>query len=288
LDKNFDFNKSFFWGIYFIYENRDKKVINLEEVIFSNYDINSESPDLYVFGSSLTKFGLCEFNILDSILLRKNVNLNYKIVYKGSVILKDYDKYIAVLLKEKPRYIFIESNIVCLDMWSADILYSVSRFLRQYSLRLSRIPTYILMYNFKIFNLFHTPATLNEEVDVNENYWKLYNKRAKNFRSRTINDFPKWNAFFKLAKENNIQVIFLDFPRSKEAYKYLPKNLNEDLRELINEYQKTYNIDYLEFPYMLDQKTYFSDVAHLNKIGAKLYSEWFINEINKIKLKNNN
>lgn len=269
-----------FWGIIILFKIRDKKLMNPKRITVSNYIEKEQKPDIYILGSSLTKYALCEYNYLDSSLFNKTLKLNYKIIYKGSVVLDDYNNLILQIKKVRPSIVFIESNIACINMSN----YSISRFLGKYSIRLSRIPRYILTYKNKFFSLLNSPVTESQSIEINESYWKYYNLRANNYKIRKINDFPEWNLFFEYAHKNNIQIIFLEFPRSEEAKKYLPKEFQKKHEKLIQEYKKLYSIKFIPFPYNLDQKTYFNDAAHLNKEGTKFYTEWLVNEFIKLQL----
>ena len=277
--KAFFLTNLIFWCGYALFAIRDKYIdshyntqyiIDTSETAFAS---NKLKPDMYIIGSSLAINGFYTFGSLDSAIIKNRISLNYKVIYRGGAVISDYNYLIPYLLKTKPQYLFIESNTIGVDI--SNNLLSIS--LIQYSIRLSRIPEYLLSLNAHILNLISAPVPKEKQpiLSIDENYWALYIKRAKKYRVRAINEFPEWNTFFKQAKKANIQVYILELPRSIEAEKYLPVEFNEQYNSLMTQFQNQYGVIYIPFPYKLNQQKYFEDAAHLNKVGADLYSNWF-------------
>lgn len=284
----------FFWGGYVIYAILDThRYAHIQDkepsdLTLSNISTEDQIPDVYFLGSSLTNCALIKFGSFESIVSKKPSTLSYKIVFRNMATLGSFTYKIPTIQKEKPKYLIIESSIVCTDMFSEStgIIFSISRFLRKYSTRLSNIPGHILSSNSRMFDLYSKIVPLDYRNHLKNQHnieiaWNNYQKQLKDFKVRTINEFPDWHAFFKSAMEADIQVCFLQFPRSKEAQKFLPKGFQEQQNTLIEQFKEQYNILYIEFPYQLDQITYFQNEAHLNELGADYYSSWLINLIHE-------
>ena len=272
-----------FWGgfAYFIMQeiNNDASTQSFQqfEQTFTNMLPGGPSMDVYILGSSLTRRAFAKFSSLDGAIKEKNTSLKYKIVTRRKVVLGDYNNKITGLRQEKPQYLFIESNILCLDMFesSNEIEFSFYRFLKRYWSRLALAPRYISSQIWRMFEILSLPAP-SKGRKINDKYWSDYDKNARRYSVRSLHDFPEWTAFFEQAREAGIQVCILDLPRSKEAREIIPGKIFTEYRELIGQFEDKYGLEYIEFPYDLEQRDYFKDAAHLNRKGAQLYSTWLV------------
>ena len=247
------------------------------EQTFTNVPLDAPLTDVYILGSSLTRCAFAKFGSFKGAIGERNTSLKYKIVTRRRVVLGDYNTKITGLRQTKPQYLFIESNILCLDMFesSKEIEFSFYRLLKRYWSRLALAPRYISSHIWRMFEVLSLPAP-SKGRKVNDKYWSDYDRNAQKYLVRSIHDFPEWTAFFEQAREAGIQVCILELPRSKEAREIIPDRIFMEYRELISQFEDQYGLEYIEFPYDLEQRKYFKDAAHLNKKGAELYSTWLV------------
>jgi len=124
----------FFWGGYTAYVIRDnytiKPIKNRNKTIdhvFSNTHSTDQNTDVYILGSSLSRYALVKFNTFDSSLVQKQLKLGYKIAYRRAALISDFNSRIPDIIKEKPRSLFIESNCLILcELISSKIIRTTS------------------------------------------------------------------------------------------------------------------------------------------------------------------
>ena len=146
-------------GLLYFMKFEKKQYIQSESILYTasdssktNFISGTEYPDVYILGSSLTEKGLCKFKSLDSSIFKNHIKLHYKIVFKSSAIMSDYNYKIPEILKEKPRYLFIESNIICVNMLNENIS-PIMNLLWEYSSYLAGIPKRFILslHNVNLF-----------------------------------------------------------------------------------------------------------------------------------------
>jgi hypothetical protein len=187
--------------------------------------------------------------------------------------------------KLRPKFLFIESNLVFLDL-------SDPATWQTFRTRLARIPLYLLTSKASPFDLFRNygaeslAPTLNILPKPEEQPGNTVKNYGRNFKVRSIDDFPLWNDLFRDADSLGIQIFFLEFPRSAEADKRLSQKFKYQIKKLENEYYSHYKIQHIGFPDKLSKEKYFMDFAHFNAAGSRYYSDWLIKELYARKLIN--
>ena len=227
-------------------------------------EVKSERLDFYFIGSSLTEAALFRNN---SIQIPDTLN-GFKISYKATIIgksqLSDFNYKIDEIKKLKPKYLFIESNLSCINMKS------------NLRARILLIPQNFMVIMEKLFN----STEINEQTTKNpEEVVDLANGIL--FGVRKINEFPLWNKLYEEAHELGIKIIFLEIPRSIEADQLILDDFKIKYNNLIEAYKKEYDIDYIEFPNKISRDKYYIDRAHFNEDGSIYYSNWLVNEFKR-------
>jgi len=278
----------FFWAgfAYFAFlmagqENKETD-FSLTEDTYTNMGSGDYETDICFLGSSLTRCAFFRFGSLESGISGNMADLNYKGIVRRRVILNEYSGKIEEIRKLKTKYLFLESSIVCLNMFKGEneITFTFQSLFNRYIARLALAPRYISSHIWRMCELLFLPVPPKNRV-ADADYWESYAKQAKRYRVRSIHDFPEWNEFFEYARNNGIQVCLLELPRSQDGMDLLPEGLYEDYLELIGQYRDEYGIEYLAYPEILPHKGYFKDAAHLNRKGAELYSNWLVETITR-------
>jgi len=284
----------FFWAGFAYFslimddEKRDADY-SLTEKIFTNIGSGDHETDIYFLGSSLARCAFFRFASLESSLSENSSDFKYKGIIRRRVILDEYSGKIEQITNIKPKYLFLEANMVCMNMFKGknEITFTFQSLFQRYISRLALAPRYISSHIWRMFDLLYLPVPpRNNTVDTD--YWSNYARQAKRFRTRSLHDFPEWDAFFEYARDNGIQVYLFELPRSREGMDLLPDGLYEDYLQLIKQYRDEYGIEYLAYPEILPQKGYFKDAAHLNRRGADLYSNWLVETITRKIMEGNN
>lgn len=274
--------------LYFLLHWRDQHLVNqldpsrqLHE--FSN--VTNKEPDAYFLGSSLTRYALLENQTLDSILLSKNMQLNYRTVVCDGSVLNVFNSKMEEIRELRPKFLIIESNLALLDLYDPALWHT-------FRVRLARIPLYLLTLRtsaialIKNYGAESLAPRLNFFPDFEGGAGTSGKNYGRNFKVRSIEDFPLWNNFFHDADSLGIQVFFLEFPRSDEADKRLSEKMKYQIKNLANEYHSRYKIKYIGFPDKLSKQKYYLDFAHFNAAGSRYYCDWLIQELSARKLIN--
>lgn len=131
-------------------------------------------------------------------------------------------------------------------------------------------------------------SKLNKTQEGEDRYKELF-KWVERINNVSLEHFKKT---VMMAKENNINVIFIIYPVSKEFNDALIKqNLTreehyniifEKVDEILNE--SYFVLDYYEI--FFDKPDYFDDSDHLNYIGAEIFSKQIYIDLSKLNLTN--
>ena len=238
---------------------------------------NGNNLDGYFLGSSLTSYALIQNNSFDSLISKQKEKFNYKIVFGSRYCLQDFNDKIEEILKLRPRYLFIESNIACLE-------YHGDGF-SKFRLWLSNIPIFMIMRINREFGLFGKPgphsAFGNNALKTDHDFLNsgIVDMANVYIKTRKADAFPEWVAFYKQAARLGIKVYLLEIPRSFEAEQFLPVKIKQEYSALVKEYSHRYNIGYLDFPFKLGKERYYRDRAHFNQTGSYCYSTWLVKRI---------
>ncbi len=276
-------------GIWHLYSVRDQRVRALNPGLTEHSSSQHDTVKAYFLGSSLTKYALIQYHTLDSLLKWQNKTLKYRVVVSAGTGLASYNSRIDEIINLRPSYLFIESNLACINYQGnsgKEKVYQLSRF----RTRLARIPFYIVKMKGNAFDLLETnvPEPFSDrnktKLDfdfIDEENLKL---RGEVLKVRNIDEFPEWSSFFKAADSLGIRVFLLELPRSGEAEKHLPAGFKEQHQILINQYGEKYGIPFLDFPEELGYVEYYHDRAHFNKAGSFYYSEWLLRELGNLEI----
>jgi hypothetical protein len=146
--------------------------------------------DFYFIGSSLINNALIQDNSFDNLLSGRNLKINYEIAISDGSNLNDFNNIIDEIRKQRPKYLIIESNVICINQ--------VSNFRG----RLLHIPQNLFKVVSDEFKLHSLSATTdpthkdNKKLDFDNQ--GLVANMANNvlFKARKIDEFPLWNEFF--------------------------------------------------------------------------------------------
>jgi hypothetical protein len=248
----------------------------------SNLHPGHTRTDAVILGSSLTERAFSTYGSLDSILIHEGVRINYQLITRPYAVIGDFSPLLGEIGKTAPRAVLIESNILCADLF----LRAPETFfghLRQFRGYFRNIPKQLAASWLRTFSrLFREPALFQasgQGTAIGEKYWDSYKRRAGRYRVRRFDAFPEWNAFFSRAEKAGIRVYLLELPRSREADRYITKEFLEDQERLFRRFEERYHVIDLKFPGRLDQRTYFIDVAHFNREGSRVFSQWMVDRI---------
>lgn len=92
-------------------------------------------------------------------------------------------------------------------------------------------------------------------------------------QNKVAND--AYNALMKM----KTKVIFLDLSQSNKLLPYFLDNSKTfgEFNDVMEFYRQRYNIDYWQYPGVMDD-SFFTDGIHLNYKGAAKYQEWFASQ----------
>lgn len=252
----------------------------------SNLENDEQAADVYIFGSSLSRLALSQGGFLKSAIEERDLSFTFRTQTRRKVVLSDFSHMIPQLQSDLPELVLIESNILCLNMFERSLnekRVTPKKLLYRYESHLALTAEFLRMHLWRALKSMSLPVPRESKI-IDEDYWSLYQKHAKNYTVREVNDFPEWVSYFQNARELGTRVVILELPRSVQAVQYLPENFQEEYEALIGLFMEEYGVEYLEFTMELDQRKFFKDAAHLNKKGAKIYSDWLVNKIgNKIR-----
>lgn len=277
-----------FWGGYFALDLRDRAIeaglsqtrIREAEKVVTNCP-DGQKPDVMVIGSSLVRNALCRENLLNRALNADSLSpLTYHIAVRNHAVLEDFTFKIPQILSIKPRWLFIEANMACVDMTGSQRQSLLAVSLNTYTRELLLITRLIIRHPIKAFSFMSSPVP-PAHLDLPEMNWVVYSKYAAKFGIRSVDDVPEWKSFFKRAQLEGIIVCLLDLPRSSEAQAYLPRGFQERLEQLLDVYDRDLGVRYIPFPRALNQRSCYEDAAHLNQEGSRIYSQWFAELLNR-------
>jgi len=278
-----------FWGGYLALDLRDMAIKaglraeagtrEIEKVVTNCRD--GQRPDLMVIGSSLVNNALCRGDLFDRALNADSMApLTYHIAVKGHAVLADFTLKIPEILSLKPRWLFIEANMACVDMTGSQRQGPLAVSLNTYTRELLLVARLIIRHPISAFSFISSPVPL-AHLDLPEMNWVVYAKNAAKFGIRSVDDVPEWKSFFKRAQQEGITVCLLDLPRASEAQAYLPRGFQERFEQLLDVYDRDLGVRYIPFPRTLNQSSCYEDAAHLNQEGSRIYSQWFAELLNQ-------
>lgn len=257
------------------------------EKVVSNKDIKNSMPSIWIIGSSLSNCAFDRYGSLEEARSITSAEFNYTIISRRRAVIEDFNAWIPKITDEKPDFIFLESNMICLQMFREEPRNqrSIWNWLIRYNNRLMQAPQYITAYIWSAMEIISLPVPPNTRLE-NKGYWDKYANQAQRYSVRGVDDFPEWTAFFENAREYGIQVCILELPRSTEAKALLSEKLYHEYDALLAQYRDLYGIRFFKYEKEMESKGFFRDAAHLNKRGAQLYTSWFCVMVNEM-LKDN-
>ena len=164
----------------------------------SNISNDEEAADVYIFGSSLSRLALSQGGSFKSAIEGRNLRFGYRIVTRRKVVLSDFSHVIPQMQSDLPDLVLIESNILCVKMFERYLnekRINPRRLLVRYETHLALTAEFLkthLWRTMKAMSL-HVPK---EAKTIDEDYWSLYQKHAKNYSVRQVDEFPEWVSFF--------------------------------------------------------------------------------------------
>lgn len=241
-----------------------------------SYNLN-KNVDVYFIGSSLSRGALFAFNSLENSILKNDKRFNFKIIVGNGFSLDEFNYKIREIKALQPKYLFIESNLACIDIFRNPFL--------GFRHRLSRLAFDLInISNLVKLNDDFLVNNFNRQIDPDPKADKKNRDAELQIRIRGINEFYLWNKFFKEAEELGIKIYLLEVPRSAEAERHLPGSVKQQFNYLVDKYNTEYNVGFIGFHEKLSFTKYYVDGAHFNKLGADYYSDWLVNEIFKREL----
>ena len=110
---------------------------------------------------------------------------------------------------------------------------------------------------------------IQAERDCNKNHPKTVEENIHIFEE-----------YIKTLRENNIKPVIVVFPATKYYYNYFSKRIENEFNSIIYSMKKKYDFIYLDYfrSHKFDDKD-FSDVSHLNGVGAQKVTELIDNHI---------
>ncbi|TNF67020.1 MAG: hypothetical protein EP298_07845 [Gammaproteobacteria bacterium] len=152
---------------------------------------------------------------------------------------------------------------------------------------------YTLQNNFHTFikkisdNLHITTFHSHYETDTNINLYRSssYEKIKSLLKDKnTLKQFKTPNIsssdhiLLKNLQNSGVNIVFIQMNYAKETYQFLlPNHLNQQIQQWISQFQKNTGYPVWQFPSL--NASYYTDTAHLNYKGRKLFSTWVISKI---------
>lgn len=249
----------------------------------SNISNDEQAAEVYVFGSSLSRLALSHGGFFKSAIADRDLSFGYRIVTRRKAVLSNFSYMIPQLQSDLPDLVLIESNILCVKMFEQTFnekrMYP-KRLLGRYETHLALTAEFLRTHLWRALKAMSLPVPKEAKI-IDEDYWTRYQKHAKNYSVRQVDEFPEWVSFFQQAREKGIRVIIIELPRSAQAAQYLSRNFIVGYEALIGQFMEEYGVEYMGFPMDLDQRKFYKDAAHFNKTGAKVYSDWLVGMIEK-------
>ncbi len=119
-------------------------------------------------------------------------------------------------------------------------------------------------------------------LEWNDDFIKAKNKMGF-YEIKIDFEYEKlFNKFLSDCNTNNIKVILIYSPEYIEGQNFI-KNRNEII-SLYKQYSNKYRLSYLDYSdnYICQEKKYFYNSSHLNKVGSKLFSSILASDLRKI------
>ena len=257
--------------------------------LFENVALFDTYTKIIVVGTSLTRHAFYKDEEMEHFASINGLNMHFLRFTKNGGNLSDFRLLIEYLLKAKPDLICFESAIFAINFNQKH-----SWKIKHSSYLKSVIKLYLLKLVAKTFKkeYFVIDGESNfKDIDLIHYKVRKYGlaEYQKTVHDLSLYDFSYGNGyryFFEKAREQGIKIVLLDLSRSKDAWDVLPPNREKEIKKLMDQYQKTYGIKYLRFPYKLSLD-YFVDYNHFSQKGRVFYSKWFIKQIPEL-LKSSN
>lgn len=241
---------------------------------------------IIVIGTSLTRQAFYKDEEMEHLALANGLKIRFLRFTKSGGKLSSFKNLAEFLLQAKPDLICFESALFALNFNQnqADHQLYIKKVIKKTLEKL--IPKSILNEYSKIAQKIKWEKFYKENfIDPNINVYTrtekdivLYQTKARNLHIRNFSYGDIYKHFFEQAKKQGTKIVFLDLSRSKAAWDMLPPDTEKQIINLMHSYQKTYNIQYIRFPYRLSLD-YFIDYAHFSAKGRKFYSLWFLKQI---------
>lgn len=284
----------------YIHQIVNKKITHRLELeydsFFSSYSNNV--IDFAFFGDSHT------WNAINPMYIPQSYNLafmgsNYLVIYYALQKITQKDRtHVKYAVFEIDMHSFSES-ILARDFFSSSLVLQSKhipladiRTLRKndplvkilfeiYLPVLGQISEFKYLYLRELSKIYKGHTTMSTDFtksDVEDVINKEYIAWFKNYDRIENTSMVYFLKSIKFAKENNISIIFIKYPLSKELNDYLQK-MNVSRDSYYSEISRQINLTIGENYTVLDYHDYFSnssffyDSAHVNSRGAKLFSE---------------
>lgn len=248
--------------------------------IKTNWELNRlkslKHNGVIVIGTSLVKCGFYFDTEFEKIAKEKGLDITFVRMTKSSGTPQEFKRPLLAILKSHPKYLFIQIEPFMLEnnpdyQWIIDLQIAIHHLL------VNQLNT----HNYLLKKMINKEPQSDSDALLHLDKiasWKDINTKRIILKKPHLSSY--YVEFLKKAKEENIQLIFLEMNRSEQAYKvFIPKNTKNLITRWIKNFKASYRVRIWHFS-GLDMRFY-SDRAHLNKDGRKLFSYWFIQKLKK-------
>jgi hypothetical protein len=240
---------------------------------------------IITLGDSYSRSALPFDERLEKMALEKELSFKYTRFTKNYGKQEHFAVLLPHILEAKPDFVFLlaEPFLIGYQKTVGDLLVSFRNGVRS-------IKNKILGQKSRKLDIFHNSG--GGEIDKTDN-WVAKPEMVKNrlewVTERLFVFTPKmpeaYEEFFKAAEAQGTRVVLLDIGHSKVLKAAFPPEFNTQVTSNLAKLGARYQVDVWKFPSTLPL-THFSDVAHLNLKGQRVFVNWFLGRLGDAVKKN--
>ncbi|MCF6777151.1 hypothetical protein L3V83_11315 [Thiotrichales bacterium 19X7-9] len=235
---------------------------------------SNQDNTIVAIGTSLTRHGFYFDQTFDLFSKNKNLNIRFIRFTKSGGKPQDFDRLLSMIEKKSTyiKILFIQLEPYMLhNSKSNQVLYTMQ-------FHLHKLINNIL-HKFRTQQDYETDSKLN--LAPSSSYSKIKSLFKNRNHTKVLKSpylLTKEMKLLKKIQHSGTKIIFLRINYATETYQVLlPNNLNQQIQQWISQFQKNTGYPVWQFPSL--NASYYTDTAHLNYKGRKLFSTWVISKI---------
>ncbi len=263
---------------------------SLEAALIKNNTRDTTAISVVILGSSLTERALLDAEDIEASIFeqtKKRTNVLRVAIYFMNMDLAERIDFFGYINRYPPQYLFIENFGMNLDDDHESMLLpppidATLLYLRNQLRSLIGLASHENYYT-KWYTFDSKPSPDHDFYTDKFDSATFKSLQVKQCVVRKISQNEVANSAYEALSKKNTKIVFLDMPQSdKLQTNFLDKSSTAELNKLLEYYRQQYNIDYWQYPGVLNDSC-FMDGIHLNYKGAMKYREWLASKFASIK-----